>query len=307
MQDNDLQCNKCGKCFSGKYELKRHQTASKCASNSKTNKKLEFSCSHCKKKFTRKDILLRHLKICKKKPTTKISNSKINNEKLINKTTGSAVTTTNGNDNHITINNSSNKEGDLYIEKKGDLHVHINFFGNDGSDSVITNIGDLTNSNCNIFEKLLETVNFDPNKPQHHNVYCSDLKSGVGHVYEKDGWNTKCISEVLNKILDSKTSDIIKTLEINGDALNDKAKNKLKCAIDQAREAIIGHDGKNYPPGTRKQLMKYIKQIIYNKRNIVLNTKQKIKNNSNYQPNLKSNKKSKNRYNSSSDDESPNS
>ena len=297
MQNNELQCDKCGNYFSGKYELNRHQKSSKCASNSKTTKKIEFSCIHCKKKFGRKDVLSRHLKICKKKPITKISNSKVNNKKLMNNNTGSKVTANgNGNENHITIDHSSKKEGDTYIEKKGDLHIHLHLFGKDGPDSVITNIGELTNSNCNIFEKLLESVNFDPNKPQYHNVYCSDLKSGVGHVYEKDGWNTKCISEVLNKILDSKTSDIIKTLELNGDALNDKAKNKLKSAIDQAREAIIGHDGKSYPPGTRKQLMKFIKQIIYNKRNIALDTKQKIKNNSK--------KKSKNKYISSSDDES---
>lgn len=55
----------------------------------------------------------------------------------------------------------------------------------------------------------------------------------------------------------------------------------------------IGHDGKTYPPGTRKQLMKYIKQIIYNKRNIVIDSEQN-----------NSKKKSKNKYISSSDDES---
>jgi len=287
MQDDNLQCDKCGKQFTRKYELIRHQKSScKSSKNSKSNKKNVFSCSYCKQSFNRRDNLSRHLKICKKKPISKIS-KKTNSDNTV---VGDHHTNIGDNNNNVNINNNYN------IEKKEEIHIHLHLFGKDGSDSVITNIGELTNSNCNIFEKLLESVNFDPNKPQYHNVYCSDLKSGVGHVYEKDGWNTKCISEVLNKILDSKTSDIIKTLELNGDALNDKAKNKLKSAIDQAREAIIGHDGKSYPPGTRKQLMKFIKQIIYNKRNIALDTKQKIKNNSK--------KKSKNKYISSSDDES---
>lgn len=270
---DEFQCE-CGQILSSKFNLSRHKYGSNCSlkkSNSKSNKKRIFRCRNkpCKSTFARSDHLTRHLKICKFKPVTK-KTTKIKSD---NNNTGIGDMHTNigdqtGDNNKINIDNSTNK--------KGDVNINLIIFGKDGPASVITNISELINSNCNIFEKLIETVNFDPEKPQHHNVYCSDLKSGVGHVYEKDGWNTKCISEVLNKILDSKTSDIIKTLEMNGDVLNDRARNKLKSAIDEAREAIIGHDGKTYPPGTRKQLMRYIKQIIYNKRNIVINTKKKL-------------------------------
>src|SRR5579872_6978855 len=69
---------RCGKVFTTKFNLERHQQSDQCELNakSKTNKKVMFKCPNpgCKCSYTREDSLKRHMKTCKytiKKKTKK--------------------------------------------------------------------------------------------------------------------------------------------------------------------------------------------------------------------------------------------
>ena len=273
---------KCGVEFTSKFNLFRHQNTNRCSmnkSNSKSKKRM-YKCKNkgCDNSFTRPDNLKRHTTTCKKK-STKITN------KSHNKTN-----TTIGNKNNVgDVNNNCNINKEIIKGNKVN-NVYLIVFGQDGHKSITNDVlNKLMNSKQSVYETLVQNVNFDPSNPQYHNVYCSDLKSGFGHIYEKNGWVTKCIDEVLDRLVDSKTSDMIKMLEVGADFLNDKTKNKLRSAIDEAREVINGYDGRSYPPGSRKRLKKYIKHIIYNNRKMVMKTKDKIS-------------KKRNKYNESDSD-----
>jgi len=267
MYNNPMEQYKCEcKCtFTTKQSLERHKNSGSCRlrANSKTNKKM-FKCSNpkCKSKFSRADSLKRHAKTCKYKTNIckQIINGDNNNKNTFNAT----------NDGDINYNNSTvNKLADTF-------NLNLVVFGNDGPESLITpKLIEILNSKGNLYESALKAVNFDKKSPEHHNVYCDDLKSGNGHVYGENGWSSKRLDEILEKILDSKTSDFNKLCDLFGDHLSEKTRNRIKNAISEVRG--IDDEGKLYPSGDRKKLKAYIKNILYDNRDMVKETRNKTK------------------------------
>jgi len=254
-------CDICHIDFTEKKNLVRHQkTKHKKDSNSKTNKKETFKCIDCGKSLSRRDALKRHMKTCK---SVKINNIKNTDAGII------------GDNNTLELqkNNYDNKTINVHND------VKLIVFGKDGIDNMtLKKLMKILGSKRNVYESVVDVVNFDPECPESHNVYCSDLKSGVGHIYDEDGWRTKRIEEILDNIIDSKSLDLNQIKELMGDNLSKKNQDRIMSAIDEARGAIAGHDGRTYPPGSRKKLKQYIKQILYNKRDMIMKTRKKTSN-----------------------------
>ena len=123
---------------------------------------------------------------------------------------------------------------------------------------------EILKSNTNIYESLIKSVNLNPDKPQHHNIYYGDLKSSYGEVYENDKWVKKKISEILDTLLDAKQEDLNEILDDMGDFLNEKTRNKIESAIKDMHP--MNHL-------SRKKLSTYLKPILYNCRDIIIKTR----------------------------------
>ncbi|AUV59019.1 hypothetical protein [Acanthamoeba polyphaga mimivirus] len=257
-------CDKCSKQFDHKSKYNRHiERIRSCAnkkniSGSKTAKKLpDHKCKYCKKKFSRKDSLNRHLNSCKiKNPVIKKSKNINNGDK-----------NTNGNKNIIAIdskncnNNNNNKT----------YNIILNFASSTTNDLSSHDILSFLKSNTGIIEKFIEITNFNPNKPQHHNVYYPDMKSGYGVIYKDKKWTKKRIHEIISKLLDSKVEDLNIIVNELSDYLNKKSIKKIKDAIKDADFS---------KPDSRKKLISYIKPILYENKDIIIKTR-KINNNEN--------------------------
>jgi len=133
---------------------------------SKVNKKPQVhKCVYCDKVYKRKDTLTRHRKNCK------------SNKNNINGTNNHDNTLIAGDNN--TINN-------IYV------NLIIVPHGKDGiKDLELKDIKNILKSDSHPIENMILKVNFDPDKPQHHNVYYSDIKSAYGEVYEDQKWTKK--------------------------------------------------------------------------------------------------------------------
>ncbi|XWV26672.1 zf-C2H2-N-terminal protein [Tupanvirus soda lake] len=177
----NFKCNICHRQFKRKQDLNRHMSCTKgCANGSKTNKKIQsFNCRYCKKSFNRKDNMQRHLKTCKLNTT----NINVNNSKNF------AI---NNGKNGVAVNNSP-------------ISINLIVFTKDGVDNLsYGELNEILGSNENLVQALIKTVNLNPDKPEHHNIYYSDLKSTYGEVYENKTWVKRKIDEILNTLIDAK-------------------------------------------------------------------------------------------------------
>lgn len=221
---------------------------------SKNIKKIVITCKQCKNTFSRKDSLDRHLPICK-------------------------IGNINGNNNVVQGKNNNNVQGENNIIVSGDINIKSVYIilvnhGKDGTDCLSRKeLGEIykPENKTNLIENLLLKVNFDPNKPEHHNIYYSDIKSSYGEVYEDKKWNTKKINEILNTIVDAKREDLNKILQELGDVLSKKTKNKIKETIENTDYSKAE---------SRKMLLTYLKPILYNNKDVITKIRKLSENNS---------------------------
>ena len=246
-------CEKCNKIFDRKFLFDRHiNRKTDCTnSGSKTSKPIDHKCKKCKKNFSRKDSLNRHLKICK----CSVSNSNNN----------SASIKGNNNKNSIVGNNN------LALNECKNFSINVVVFTKDGIQSLTPQeLSNMFKSNNNLFESMIHFINFNPNKPQHHNVYYPDMKSSYGVVYENKKWVMRKINEILDMLLDAKIEDLNEILNEMGDFLSKKTRQKI-------RETIEGIDYSK--PGYRKKLITYLKPILYNNKDIIIKTRKMTESN----------------------------
>ena len=242
-------CEKCFKEFDRKFLFDQHQNRkTSCVGDSKINQKKHINkCKICQKEFSRPDSLTRHYQNCKIK---KVSNT-IKGENII------LVSGDNSN------NNSNN------ISLNGNVFVNMVFFGKDGIKNISPkDLSEILKSNKNIFESLISNVNFNPNKPEHHNIYYGDLKSSYGEVYENKKWAIKKIDEILNTLLDAKTEDLNEIINDMNDFLNKKTRQKILDAIENADYS---------KPNNRKHLKSYLRAILYNNKEMIIKTRKLTK------------------------------
>lgn len=249
-------CERCLEVFDKKTTYEKHLARKNpCPKRKKNSKKSStVKCEFCENIFSRNDSLVRHLKTCKmKEENNTIKNKSDNTKNSSNMKNGNNINSRDGSKN--TINNIEN----------------VNFilpFGKDGSD-VIDSLTPLEMiklfiTKNNPFEEVLKCVNFDPDRPEHHNVYCSNERSSIAHIFDGIAWTTKNTSDIINQIIDSKEDNLNKILEILRECCSDKIIKKIE-------DKFKSIDLKNYKD--RRNLKKYIKGILYSLRNIVINTR----------------------------------
>ena len=258
----DYICEKCSTTFDKKSNYDRHlNKLIDCKTgNIVKNQTRNHICTKCKKGFDRKDSLKRHMTTCKfvkKKVKKKVT---INKPKI------------NGNNN---INNINNINGNVNGEIKNitlknencnnNIYINLVVFTKDGIKNISpTDLSKILKSNTNLLESMITNVNLNPNKPYHHNIFYKDTKSSYGEVYENKTWVTKKIDQILNSLLDAKIEDLNEILNKMGNFLNKKTRNKIKDAIEKIDYKQVD---------ARKKLRTYLKPILYNKRDMILKTK----------------------------------
>jgi uncharacterized C2H2 Zn-finger protein len=234
-------CTKCNKIFKKIDDYKKHKNRkTKCKNGSKNNKEVIHKCEKCKKTYSRKDSLTRHLKICK-------GNINIKNCKNV-----AAVI---GNKNMTLI--------------KSPININLIVFTKDGVKNISPkDLADILKSDKNIIENMISKVNLNPDKPEHHNIFYSDMKSSYGEVYENKKWVKKKIDEIINTLVDSKIEDLNEILNDMNDFLNKKTRNKIKESIEKVDYS---------KPGARKKLISYLKPILYNHKDMIIKTRKLTK------------------------------
>ena len=227
------------------------------------NSTFSNQCKYCEKIFSRSDSLARHYNNCKEKIKTDEANKSM--EELVRLL----------NEQKLELD-KKNEQIDELIKKAGiqnsgtivqNIQNNIKLLAYNKSD-----ISDLTendfircfNHNNMCVPHLLKRIHFNPKKPENHNVFISNLKSGHIMLYDGKQWNTFNRDEIVDDIFDDK---------------HDILEQKYEEWVDVGKDyPIIFYKFRRYLEKMNNEIvLKKIKDemkfILYNNRNLIKNKK----------------------------------
>ena len=278
-----VKCYRCGKIFSKQYFLNRHlERKFPCKllipSNTEVIPKLKpvlkskdsgHICNYCKNIFSQSSSLYRHLynNCCKVK--TKQDNEK---EKLFME----LITELENNKREITelkkqvdknkvgnnINNSSSAIiGDNNIVNNTVTFNMVAFGKEDLSHLTLRDWKRILGRQYKSIEDLIIKTHFDKDKPEHQNIYISNLRSKYIMIHDGKNWIVKNRKDTVDDLYDEKAYIIFNKVE----ELTGQIPIKI---VDKFNKIKTGYDEDDI----RKALIKDIDLVLYNQRNIPIYT-----------------------------------
>lgn len=231
-----------------------HQNIQKKNDNLEKNNLLEltnFVCEYCSKNLSNRQSLWRHKKICK-------SNNDINLLQFL----------TSQIHNQKKEIETKNKQIDELIQKSGTTNItniqnNIKLLSYNNSD--ISHLTDNDYLNCIKHSNfcipyLIEKIHFNPEKPENHNLYISNLKNNYTMIYNGNKWTLKDRDEQINNLIDEKEFIIEQKLEEwleNGKKHPDVMKKFNRYLGKKENDKILN------------KIKQEIKLILFNNRNII--------------------------------------
>ena len=220
----------------------------------------EYTCEFCDKKFNSRQGKWRHLKNCNnKKKDEEDKNDLLNlvnllNEKIENK------------DKQL---EEKNKQINELIKKVGinigtqNIQQNIKILAYDNTDLSHLKNSDylkcLKRSNFCI-PHLIEKIHFNPEKPENHNIYISNLKNNYVMIYNGEKWMINDRDESIQNLIDDKESIIEQKLEEwieNGKNYPDIMKKFNRYLEKKENDTVLN------------KIKNEIKLILFNNRDIV--------------------------------------
>ena len=206
------ECKHCNKCFYTKKDLFEHFNICEEYKERLSKKELnkEFECQYCNKQFTRKDSLTKHLNgRCKIKRD--IDNEKNEMSKMVELLNQQLK------DKDKRIDELIRKTGNTTINyQQNNVSNNIKLLGYRSTD--ISHLSDkdfiscISHSNFCI-PHLIKKIHFNPDKPENHNIYISNIKNNYAMIYDGDMWNLTNKDDLINEILEEKEIIIEEKLE----------------------------------------------------------------------------------------------
>ena len=185
-------CKKCHAEFDNKGAYDKHKLRiTDCRYDIIKRKVKKHKCSHCKKVFSRKDSLARHLKICQVK--INIQNIKNNN--------GNQII---GNNNKN--NNNNNNNTNIFVNNNIQLPIPVHFSHLDEltTDDEIS----IFSSKENPMIMYFIYTHLNPDKPKFHNIGYIDKHSGTGYICNGKKFVQQSISHILRTVFENRLKDL---------------------------------------------------------------------------------------------------
>ena len=290
------ECELCGKIFKTKQILEKHykrktpcvkNTDSKTKKDSKnipkyskifqnmpilessTDSNSDFEivkpnkpkCEYCKKDYSTKYNLNKHLKICKSKilfeqtqKELQLKYDKLKEDIEFIKQNGGGSGSQiihNNTENNITINST-------YNNTQNNINITINAFGDEMVDYLTEKeYRAAINSKIGGIVKMIKNINFNSAHPQNHNVYIPNKKDQYAMIYDGAKWLLNKKDDVIENLINNNYGRIINYYEENGKNLTLKEKKNM----ERLNQLIM--------EGQPKQLQDSIFLVLYNNRDLI--------------------------------------
>jgi hypothetical protein len=300
-------CNNCDFIFKNKYNLERHMSNT-IACNIRKNNSMNKICKSCNKQFSSKQACDHHMDgRCKKKlnmeknnPSPNIYNNMSNNmgsdisdnispeitneEKLSNEvlelkkmvqllseklnnipniSNNPPNNISNNNNSNNNINNSNNNINNS--NNNNTINITINPIDKPNIFLDNANIKKILNKGFKSVPELITRLHFDKEHPENHNVYIGNKKDFRLSYFDGNSWILSNNNDILDTLYDNNSDFLIEKFDELEDELDASTLLKFGRYKDNRDESTTIVDNKEE-----------IKFILYNKKNIILDTKKKL-------------------------------
>ena len=231
----------------------------------------KFTCEFCEKVLAYRQSYYKHLKTCKeKKKDEEVKNSMNELVALLNKQNDDLKKQLEKRDKQI---DEQNKQISELIQKAGinnstitqNIQNNIKLLAYKDTD--VSSLTDkdilkcLNHSNMCV-PHLVKMIHFNPEKPENHNIYISNLKNGYIMTYDGSKWDTLNRDEVIDDIICDKQGLIEERIE------NWIEEGKKYPTIMKKFERYIEKKENNI---VINKIKEEIKLMLFNNRNVIKN------------------------------------
>jgi hypothetical protein len=292
------QCKWCKKVYAHKQSLSRHKSTCDMKDIPLTiNEDKPYQCKYCNKSFSVRNNMYRHMKhYCKEKKKQEEEKdicdfllskvealedkiTDLQNENIQLKTTKTVNKNNNNNNGTInkTVNNNNGTINKTVNNNNGTIN-NVNFnlvaFGKENLD-VLTQeeLVTIMKRGVNSVPALVEKLHFNPDRPENHNILVSNIHDKFLSIFNGTKWILKDKRETLETLFETGRDNlVIKYDDIKNNLdMNDKY-NVIALKMFKRFNSQIDDN-----PLKMIDILKTIKLLMYNNRDIVLNTKKQLK------------------------------
>ena len=231
---------------------------------------INYMCEYCERYFNFKQSYYRHLKTCKvkKEIDEDDENEKYEMNKLVKLLNDQLDEKKNQiNDQKKQINELIQKSGitNITYNQQNNISNNIKLLGYRKTD--ISHLSDkdfiscISHSNFCI-PHLIKKIHFDPDKPENHNIYISNIKNNYAMIYDGDKWNLTNRDDLINEILEEKEIIIEEKLEQwleKGNQFPEIMKKFTRYLEKKENDVVLD------------KIKDEIKLVLFNNRNLVKN------------------------------------
>ena len=237
IKKKDYCCKNCKKYFSRKYSLTRHLENNKCT----------YTCEICDKIYKSRDGLYKHKKdyhpeLIKTRKSKKMPQK---NNKIINSNNCNNIMINSNNCNNIMIN----PENKINIVDFGKEDIDI--FSNKEIKRM------LLSTQENIITKLILFINFNKKYPQYHNCYYPSENKNSIFIFVNQGWEQTTLADVSERIVTNRRINYNKMVNKINYITEEEKKNNNDMLFDMTKQKNI-----NYTKSTIKKILVTYHPII---------------------------------------------
>jgi hypothetical protein len=228
-----------------------------------------YECEFCNKKYSRMDSLNRHLKNCKEKEKDDEDRTNLLNlvDMLNNQLKEQRDEFKQQRDEFKKELNKKNEQIDELIKKAGvsigtqNIQQNIKILAYKNTD--LSHLTDqdylqcLNRSNM-VIPSLIKKIHFNPEKPENHNIYISNIKNKYIMKYDGDKWNLGSQNETIDDLID--TNEVVIEQKLEEWLENGKEYPQIMKKFNRYLEKKENDEVKN-------AIKEEIKLILYNNRN----------------------------------------
>jgi len=248
----------------------------------------KLQCKYCNKIYARTDSLYRHINSNMCKTRKLINQQNENKDKMIE------LLMKQQNEKNFQINalvGDINKLKDVILKSEFKINTMTNSNNiNTNSNNVITNnfivkfgeenpvnkltpdeIAKIINKGYCALQESVKLIHFNKRLPEYHNIYVSDRKFKYGLKYTGDKFELTELTVLINDLIDNHRNNIEEYLEMNNIPYKKCMMIKVKDLVENLDD-LSNDNFKN----KREELVKELRSMLYNGKDIVINTHKKI-------------------------------